>query len=53
MYIIFECVCCFHRYAITEGNSMVKMFKNFKQKKAFKPDFGAERELLLLCFYLT
>uniref|UniRef100_UPI003AAB6239 coatomer subunit beta'-like n=1 Tax=Centroberyx gerrardi TaxID=166262 RepID=UPI003AAB6239 len=29
-------------YAIREGNSMVKIFKNFKEKKAFKPDFGAE-----------
>ncbi|KAM9359150.1 coatomer subunit beta'-like [Symphorus nematophorus] len=30
------------QYATREGNSMVKIFKNFKQKKAFKPDFGAE-----------
>ncbi|XP_067450149.1 coatomer subunit beta'-like [Thunnus thynnus] len=30
------------QYAIREGNSMVKIFKNFKEKKAFKPDFGAE-----------
>ncbi|XP_069003584.1 coatomer subunit beta'-like [Embiotoca jacksoni] len=30
------------QYAVREGNSMVKIFKNFKQKKAFKPDFGAE-----------
>uniref|UniRef100_A0A8C4HRV2 Coatomer subunit beta' n=1 Tax=Dicentrarchus labrax TaxID=13489 RepID=A0A8C4HRV2_DICLA len=30
------------QYAIREGSSMVKIFKNFKQKKAFKPDFGAE-----------
>lgn len=44
-YIIFKCVLCFYRYAIREGNSMVKIFKNFKQKKAFKPDFGAEGEL--------
>uniref|UniRef100_A0A667WYX8 Coatomer subunit beta' n=1 Tax=Myripristis murdjan TaxID=586833 RepID=A0A667WYX8_9TELE len=29
-------------YAIREGNSLVKIFKNFKEKKAFKPDFGAE-----------
>ncbi|XP_030600997.1 coatomer subunit beta' isoform X2 [Archocentrus centrarchus] len=30
------------QYAIREGNSVVKIFKNFKEKKAFKPDFGAE-----------
>ncbi|XP_023280798.1 coatomer subunit beta' [Seriola lalandi dorsalis] len=30
------------QYAIREGNSMVKIFKNFKEKKVFKPDFGAE-----------
>ena len=39
------CVHYFHRYATREGNSMVKIFKNFKEKKAFKPDFGAEGEL--------
>lgn len=39
------CVHYFHRYATREGNSMVKVFKNFKEKKAFKPDFGAEGEL--------
>ena len=32
--------CC--RYAIREGTSRVKIFKNFKEKKAFKPEFGAE-----------
>ncbi|KAI4879428.1 hypothetical protein NFI96_017230, partial [Prochilodus magdalenae] len=29
-------------YAIRESNSLVKIFKNFKEKKSFKPDFGAE-----------
>ncbi|CAG01985.1 unnamed protein product, partial [Tetraodon nigroviridis] len=29
-------------YAIRESNSIVKLFKNFKEKKSFKPDFGAE-----------
>ncbi|PNF39618.1 Coatomer subunit beta' [Cryptotermes secundus] len=29
-------------YATREGNSTVKVFKNFKEKKAFKPEFGAE-----------
>lgn len=28
-------------YAVRE-NSKVKIFKNFKEKKSFKPDFGAE-----------
>ncbi|XP_019950628.2 coatomer subunit beta' [Paralichthys olivaceus] len=30
------------QYAIREGSNMVKIFKNFKEKKAFKPDFGSE-----------
>lgn len=30
------------QYAIREGNNKVKIFKNFKEKKAFKPDFGSE-----------
>ncbi|XP_020492507.2 coatomer subunit beta'-like [Labrus bergylta] len=30
------------QYATREGNSMVKIFKNFKEKKTFKPDFGAD-----------
>ncbi|XP_034557802.1 coatomer subunit beta'-like isoform X2 [Notolabrus celidotus] len=30
------------QYSTREGNNMVKIFKNFKEKKAFKPDFGAE-----------
>ena len=29
-------------YAVRENASTVKVFKNFKEKKAFKPDFGAE-----------
>uniref|UniRef100_A0A0P4W5G6 Beta'-coat protein n=1 Tax=Scylla olivacea TaxID=85551 RepID=A0A0P4W5G6_SCYOL len=29
-------------YAIRESNFSVKLFKNFKEKKAFKPDFGCE-----------
>ncbi|CAD5116337.1 DgyrCDS5237 [Dimorphilus gyrociliatus] len=29
-------------YAIRESSSMVKIFKNFKETKNFKPDFGAE-----------
>uniref|UniRef100_A0A7N6AEM6 Coatomer subunit beta' n=1 Tax=Anabas testudineus TaxID=64144 RepID=A0A7N6AEM6_ANATE len=30
------------QFAIRESNSMVKIFKNFKEKKAFKPDLGCE-----------
>ncbi|KAI4815324.1 hypothetical protein KUCAC02_005473, partial [Chaenocephalus aceratus] len=30
------------QYAARESASMIKIFKNFKEKKAFKPDFGAE-----------
>lgn len=29
-------------YAIREGSSTVKVFKNFKERKSFKPEFGAE-----------
>ncbi|XP_034023732.1 coatomer subunit beta'-like [Thalassophryne amazonica] len=29
-------------YAIRDSNNMVKIFKNFKEDKAFKPEFGAE-----------
>lgn len=36
-----SCLLCY-RYAIRESNSIVKIFKNFKEKKSFKPDFGAE-----------
>ncbi|EDV24175.1 uncharacterized protein TRIADDRAFT_26362, partial [Trichoplax adhaerens] len=30
------------QYAIREGTSKVKIFKNFKEKQTFKPDYGAE-----------
>ena len=29
-------------YAVRENASTVKLFKNFKEKKTFKPEFGAE-----------
>ena len=29
-------------YAIREGSTAVKIFKNFKEQKSFKPDFGCE-----------
>ena len=38
-------------YVIRE-NSMLKIFKNFKEQKSFKPDFGADGNFLLfLLFY--
>ncbi len=30
------------QYAVRENASTVKVFKNFKERKAFKPDYGAE-----------
>jgi coatomer subunit beta' len=33
-------------YATREGSSTVKVFKNFKERKAFKPEFGAEGTFL-------
>lgn len=39
-----------NRYAIRESNSIVKIFKNFKEKKSFKPDFGAEgNQIIVSC----
>ena len=29
-------------YAIREGSNSLQIFKNFKELKSFKPDFGAE-----------
>jgi coatomer subunit beta' len=29
-------------YAVRENSSTIKIFKNFKEKKTFKPEFGAE-----------
>lgn len=34
-------------YAIRENSSTVKVFKNFKERKNFKPDFGAEGSVLI------
>ena len=48
---MYVCVCVCHcnngtlvsiRYAIRESSNKIKLFKNFKEKKAFKPDLGAE-----------
>ncbi|KAJ0063653.1 hypothetical protein NL108_004772, partial [Boleophthalmus pectinirostris] len=38
---IFKMHFCY-RYAVREGSNKVKIFKNFKEKKTFKPDFGCE-----------
>ena len=35
-------------YAIRESGSSIQVYKNFKEQKSFKPDFGAEG-----CFSLT
>ena len=29
-------------YAVRENSTTIKLFKNFKEKKAFKPDFGCD-----------
>ena len=34
------------QYATREGSSTVQIFKNFKEQKSFKPDFGAEGQSL-------
>ena len=39
-------------YCIRESNSMVKIFKNFKEQKSFKPDFGAEGDILIENFLI-
>ena len=36
------CTCIEYRYAVREGSSRVKIYKNFKEKKSFKPELGAE-----------
>ena len=33
-------------YCIRESNSNLKIFRNFKEQKSFKPDFGAEGKFL-------
>lgn len=33
-------------YAIRENSSCIKLFKNFKEKKVFKPEYGAEGEFI-------
>ena len=39
-YVMIVLLC--NRYAVRESGTSVKLFKNFKEKKSFKPDFGAE-----------
>ena len=31
-----------YRYAVRESSTRIKIFKNFKEKKSFKPEFGAD-----------
>lgn len=35
-------MCFCRRYAVRESSTRIKIFKNFKEKKAFKPEFGAD-----------
>lgn len=37
----YHCIHFKSRYAIKDGNK-IKIFKNFKEKKSFKPEYGAE-----------
>lgn len=41
------------RYAVREGSSKVKLFKNFKEKKSFKPDLGAEGKYEVTPYFIT
>lgn len=29
-------------YAVREGTTTIKVFKNFKEKKSFRPEYGAD-----------
>ena len=35
------CIYYDFRYAVRENNQTIKVYKNFKEQRAFKPDFGA------------
>lgn len=37
-------------YATLENSSTIKVFKNFKERKSFKPEYGAEGEHRLVWF---
>lgn len=39
-------------YAVRESSTSVKIFKNFKEKKVFKPEYGAEGMSIIL-FYIN
>lgn len=36
-------------YATLENSSTIKVFKNFKERKSFKPEYGAEGEIQFSC----
>ena len=36
------CILFVNSFAIREGSTKVKLFRNFKERKSFKPEFGAE-----------
>ena len=40
-------------YAIRESSSMLKVYKNFKEQKAFKPDFGAEGKFSVMVHHAS
>ena len=48
-YMNYHCILFKSRYAIKDGNK-IKIFKNFKEKKSFKPEYGAESKSPLICF---
>lgn len=37
---VFICFIC--RYAVRESGTTIKLFKNFKERTSFKPDFGCD-----------
>ncbi len=40
--LYFSAFFCLSRYAVRESSSKIVLFKNFKEKKSFRPEFGAE-----------
>ena len=42
MFNMCVCVLVSNSFAIREGTTKVKLFRNFKERKSFKPEFGAE-----------
>lgn len=36
-------------YAVREGTTTIKVFKNFKEKKSFRPEYGADGMYFVQC----